>query len=288
VTPAARPPARTEGERWAREQLERLLERRFRPSAVSAFLAASQRRANEVRARRPGLARQARRWIAAGAAAWLAMAAAGVEPFRARLRAGLCWWAATAAMLDWHLGMVETEDGRPRPLGPADALTLSRAWMAPAVLDDPRPALVALAGTSDVLDGIVARAGEPTRIGRDLEGLVDACFAAAALGGARRRGLIGGWAAAGEQARLAAGVAYAFAVWFGTAAAPDPALIRAARLTTPVRFAGLLAAGAGRRRAAGLLVAGGSLSSVAVLVRAAQVARTRAVSPSGTRPSRPT
>jgi hypothetical protein len=288
VRPAAAPPARTEGERWAHEQLERLLARRFSPAAVWAFLAASQRRANEVRARRPELARQARRWTAAGAAAWVGLAAAGVEPFRTRLRAGLGWWAATGAMLDWHLGMVETEDGTPRPLGAADALTLARAWMAPAVLDEPRPALVALAGASDVLDGVVARVGRPTRIGRDLEGLADACFAAAALRGARRRRLIGRAAAAGELARLGAGVSYAFAVWFGTAAAPDPAFTRAARLTTPVRFAGLLAAGTGRRRVADVLVAGGSLASVAVLARAVQVERTRPVSPSGSRPSRPT
>jgi hypothetical protein len=284
----AGPPACTEGERWAREQLERLLARRFSPPAIGAFLAASQRRANEVRARRPGVARQARRWTAAGATAWLALAAAGVEPFRTRVPAGLGWWAATGLMLDWHLGMVETEDGRPRLLGPADALTLARAWMAPAVLEDPRPALVALAGAGDVLDGIVARAGEPTRIGRDLEGLADACFAAAALCGARRRGLVGGRAAAGELARLGVGLAYAFAVWLGTAAAPDPALTRAARLTTPVRFAGLLAAGLGRRRTAGALIAGGSLASVAVFARAVQIERTRPVSPSGSRPSRPT
>jgi phosphatidylglycerophosphate synthase len=170
-------------------------------------------------------------------------------------------------MLDWHLGMVETEDGRPRPLGPADALTLLRAWLAPAVLDEPLPVLVAVAGASDVLDGILARAGEPTRIGRDLEGLADACFAAAALGGARRRGLVGPAVTAAELARLGAGFAYALAVWFGTAAAPDPALLRAARLTTPVRIGGLVAAGLGRRRLAEALVLGGCVASVAALGR---------------------
>ena len=184
------------------------------------------------------------------------------------MRAGLAWWAAVALMLDWHLGMVETEDGRPRPLGPADALTLARVWLAPAMLDEPRPVLVSLAGASDVLDGVVARAGESTRIGRDLEGLADACFVGAALRGARRRELVGSTVTAAELTRLGAGLGYALAVWFGTAAAPDPAVLRAARLTTPVRIGGLVAAGLGRRRLAETLMLGGCLASVAAVLRA--------------------
>ena len=203
----------------------------------------------------------------AGAAAWLLLAAGRVAPFDRRVRAGLAWWAATALMLDWHLGMVETENGHPRPLGPADALTLLRVWLVPAVGDDPRPGLVALAGASDVLDGVLARAGEPTRIGRDLEGLADACFAAAALHGARRRGLVGPAVTAAELARLGTGVAYALAVWFGTAARPDPGLLRAARLTTPVRVGGLVVAGLGRRRFGRALVLGGCAASVLCAAR---------------------
>jgi hypothetical protein len=215
-----------------------------------------------------------------------------VAPFDRRVRAGVGWWAAVALMLDWHLGMVETEDGRPRPLGPADALTLLRVWLAPAVLDEPRPALVALAGASDVLDCIVARAGEPTRIGRDLEGLADACFAAAALQGARRRELVGPTVTAAELARLIVGFGYALAVWFGTAAPPGPAVLRAARLTTPVRISGLVAAGLGRRRLAEALLLAGCVASVAAVGRALGGAQASGppsrVSSSGGRPSRPT
>ena len=82
-------------------------------------------------------------------------------------------------MLDWHLGMVETEDGRARALGAADALTLGRVWLAPVALASPTPLVCAAGFATDALDGPLARAAEPTRAGRDLEGLADACFATA-------------------------------------------------------------------------------------------------------------
>jgi phosphatidylglycerophosphate synthase len=178
-------------------------------------------------------------------------------------------WLAVALMLDWHLGMVETEDGRPRALGPADALTLARVWLAPLALDGPAPWGVAVAGATDVLDGRLARATAPTRLGRDLEGLADAAFSAAALAGAVRGGRLPRTAAALELVRLGGGVAWATATWVASAARPDPRVLGAARLTTPVRAAGLLAAGLGRRRTAGALVAGGSLWSLIALARAA-------------------
>jgi phosphatidylglycerophosphate synthase len=171
-------------------------------------------------------------------------------------------------MLDWHLGMVETPDGRPRALGGADAVTLARAWLVPVALDSPSALVCALAGATDVLDGRLARAAEPTRIGRDLEGLVDTCFAAAALRAGVRDGRIGGGVVAGELARLGAGFAYALCVYFGRAAAPDPRVTRAARVSTPVRVAGLIAAGLGRRRLAGALVGAGALWSLAALATA--------------------
>jgi phosphatidylglycerophosphate synthase len=254
----------TEGERWTREQLELLLARRFSPPALVAFVVASQRRANAVRAARPALAAQERRWLAAGLAAYAPVVVAGrVEPASCAR-----WWAATALMVDWHLGMLETAEGVPRPLGPADALTLGRVWLAPLAAADPRAGFAMAAFASDVLDGRVARATAPTRAGRDLEGLADAAFAAAALGGAVREDRIPRAAVGLELARLAAGTAYAFTVWLGTAQRPDPRVLRAGKGTTPVRAAALVAAGLGKRRLAGALLAGGSVWSLAAVAQA--------------------
>ena len=188
-------PVVTEGERWARAELERL---RFTPAGVGAFLAASWRRSGEIRRARPELARRARGWMAVGGVLYLAAPV--------RLRPALAWWAACAVMLDWHLGMFETEDGQPRNLGPADALTLTRAWLVPLALDAPSPVVCLAAAATDTLDGPAARRAGPTRAGRDLEGLVDACFAAAALRGARRRGWLGRGPVAAEHARIARGL----------------------------------------------------------------------------------
>ena len=187
-----------------------------------------------------------------GAAAWAALALARQQPFARRAPAFAAWWALTWLMLDWHIGMLETEDGEPRNLSAADACTLVRVWLVPAAADSPQPWMCALALATDGLDGHLARAhAEPTRLGRDLEGLADVAFAAAALRGARRRGWLSRAAARAELARIAAGLAYTVAVWFGTARPPDARLLRAARATTPVRAAGLVAAGLRRRRLAG-------------------------------------
>ncbi len=261
-------PAVTEGERWAREQLTLLRDARFTPGAVARFLAASQRRTNAQRRARPRTARRMRIWVGAGAGAWAALALAGHEPFRRRAGAFAVWWSLTWLMLDWHIGMIETEDGRERNLGPADACTLVRVWLVPAAADTPAPWMCALAFATDGLDGRLARASEPTRIGRDLEGLADWTFAAAALRGAVRSGGLSRVAGAAELARLAAGLGYALVVWFGSASAPDPRVLHAARDTTPVRAAGLVAAGLGHRRLAGALVAGGAGWSVVAIGRA--------------------
>ena len=215
-------PPRTEGERWAREELRRLRAARYASHAGTRFIAASAHRASEARTARPSLARQANAWLCAGGLGWVALAVAGRQPYRRRIISGLAWWATVGAMLRWHLGMVETEDGDPRPLSPADALTLARAWLVPAIADDLDPRRLAVAALTDVLDGTVARAGHPTR------------------------------------------------VYFARAEAPDPRVTRAARRTTPVRVAGLLAAGAGRRRSAHVLLIGGSIGSVTALARRAR------------------
>jgi len=258
----------TAGELWAREQLERLREARFGPCAVARFLADSQRRANAERRARPATARRTRRWIGVGAGAWAALALADREPFRRRAGAFAAWWGLTWLMLDWHIGMAETPDGRPRNLGPADACTLARVWLVPAAADDPAPWLCALAFASDGLDGRLARATEPTRLGRDLEGLADWAFQAAALSGAVRRGRLGRGAGIAELVRLGAGLGYAVCVWFGSASAPDPRVLHAARIATPVRMGGLVAAGLGRRRAADALVCGGAAWSALAIARA--------------------
>lgn len=261
-------PAPTEGELWTLGQLESLLAERFSPMAVARFLAASGRRAGDVRRARPALRRQSRSWMAVGAGAWALPAVAGAEPFRSRARGGLAWWALAGLMLDWHLGMVETDKGEPRPLGPADALTLGRVWLAPVALAAPTPMVCAVGFASDALDGPLARATEPTRAGRDLEGLADACFATALLTGLRRRDAIGRVASGAELGRLGAGVAYSLAAYFGRAEPPDRRLTQAARLTTPLRAGGLIAATAGRRWLGTALVAAGCTCSVALVAAA--------------------
>lgn len=262
----------TEGERWTRRELETLRGDGFSPSAIARFLAAASSRAREVRRARPDLASQAHRWAAVGGGAWSLAAALGIEPFRRRARTGLAWWGATSLMLDWHLGMVETEDGRPRMLARADGLTLARAWLVPIAADSPTPLVLGLGAATDVLDGHLARRGEPTRAGRDLEGLVDACCSLAALAGLARQGRLGNGAATAEALRLVIGSGLTFHVYFAEARPPDPVLARAARSIAVLRFAGVLAAASGRKSLGGSLVAAGAAASVALSLRAVPTA----------------
>ena len=85
-------------------------------------------RARRTRSRRPHLVAQSRAWGLAGlfAALPFGMGTAG---------SWTLWWA----IVDWHLGMVETADGRERQLSAADALTLARLWAAPIVRRHPEP-----------------------------------------------------------------------------------------------------------------------------------------------------
>ncbi len=267
----------TEGERWARDALAELRAARFTPAAIARFLGASHRRAAATRAARPALARQARAWSAVGAAAWAAPAALGVEPLRRRVVPGLTWWGLTALMLDWHLGMVETEEGEPRPLGAPDALTLSRAWLVPLAAERPGPLVCCAGFASDGLDGALARRTRTTRAGRDLEGVADVAFAAAALRGALRSGGLSRGPAAIEGTRMLSGVVLGWASYLGAGRPPDAALRHAARATTPVRMAGMVAAGLGRRRAADVLVTAGAVVGWRAVARVTTTHAVRAV-----------
>jgi phosphatidylglycerophosphate synthase len=180
------------------------------------------------------------------------------------MRAGLLWWASCALMLDWHLGMVETPDGSPRPLGPADALTLTRAWLVPLAWQRPTPSVCALAGVSDCVDGPLARRRGPTRVGRDFDWITDACFAGAALRGAARHGLLERWALRAEATWLSLGVARAVYAYFVGLDEPDRTISRPARAFAPVRMAGLFVGGAGHRRAGSALLGAGALASLAL------------------------
>ena len=158
----------TDGERWTRAALARGRAAGWRPSAIAGFLAAAHKRSAQDRKARPELTRQSRRWSAAGAAVWIAGAALAPGPLRRRVVPGLAAWAATAALLDWHLGMVQTPDGVPRPLGAADAATLVRVWLAPLAAERAAPAVLIAGFATDVADGLLARRAAPTRFGRDV------------------------------------------------------------------------------------------------------------------------
>jgi len=255
---------RSDGELWTREQLGGLREQGFSPPAFAAFLRASQRRANEARAQRRALAQQARQWTALGAVSWLALAAARPGGARASVRPGLLWWAACGLMLDWHLGMVETLDGRPCRLGPPDALTLARAWLVPIAWERPTPLTCVVAGVSDAVDGPLARRRGPTRAGRDFDWIADACFAVAALHGAARHRLFQRWALRAEATWLSLGVARALHAYFIGLQQPDRSISRSARALAPLRMLGLLAGAAGRRGEGSAFLGGGALASLAV------------------------
>lgn len=258
----------TEGEGWTQAELCRLREAGWSPRAVVDFLRAAQTRANLTRGRRPDLARQEARWMLAGTAAWVM--AARVIPNGPLARAtgrGLLWWGGCALMVDWHLGMLETPDGRPVGLGVPDALTLTRAWLVPAVAQCPHPLLLLIGAATDFADGVLARRTRCTRFGRDLEGLADACFAAAALRAAARGGALSPLPAALEQTRLLAGVAHSVGVYFINGHAPERAVPGSERGAAPIRMAGLVAGGLGHRQLGDRLLGTGSALAAAAFLR---------------------
>jgi phosphatidylglycerophosphate synthase len=232
----------TEGERWSRDLLDRLREGRFSAGAWRRFLSDAFLRARVIRARRPRLVRQARLWGGCGVVAAL--------PFGLRPAAS---WAAWWAMLDWHLGMVETADGRPRALTAADSLTLARLWAAPIVRRHPEPWLVAAGMATDLADGVLARRAGPTRFGRDFDSTADTLFLDAALRGAVERHGLDARLLALERARLLVGTAVTLRSYFGGS---EPAPVQANRGAAAVLAAcGALLAVSGRVRPAEPLIA---------------------------------
>src|SRR3954468_16727222 len=227
----------TEGERWSRELLDGLRAERFGLGAWRDFFGDAFLRARVIRARRPGLARQSRRWGCAGLAA--------AVPFGVRPAAS---WALWWAMVDWHLGMVERLDGSERSLAAADSLTLARLWAAPIVPRHPEPWLVAVGMATDLADGVLARRAGPTRLGRDFDSTADSLFLDAALRGAVERHGLDARLVALERARLVVGTAVTLRSYFGGS---EPAPLQANRGPAAVLAAlGALLAVSGRVRLA--------------------------------------
>jgi phosphatidylglycerophosphate synthase len=252
----------TEGERWTADALAALRRRRYRPGAWRGFIRDSLARSRESRAQRPALARQAARWGAAGGTAWagtvLALRRHGAPA--PNLAGGLAWWLAVWRMLDWHLGMAEGGDGAHRArLSSADAMTLARFWLVPALPAAARagtalPAIVAIGGATDWLDGALARRGGRTRLGRDLDTTADLAFFSVAALAARRAGRLGPIGAGAIGLRHTAGLTLSLAAVFGRARRPA---VRARPWGGALRVVGLVLSVAGPERAGtAILVAG--------------------------------
>jgi phosphatidylglycerophosphate synthase len=254
----------TAGERWTVEALAELRRRRHRPGAWVAFLRSSLQRSRTARSQRPELARQAAAWGMAGAAAWsAACVAARRRELDPPALAGLAWWLAVWRMLDWHLGMAEAGDGRPRArLSAADAVTLTRFWLVPALPPAARerdhramlPAVIVLGGMTDWLDGSLARRNGRTRLGRDLDSTADLAFLSAAALSAHRAGRLSRLGRAALLTRHAIGFGIALGAVFGRSRRPA---IRARPSGAAMRVAGLALSTADRpRTGTSLLVLG--------------------------------
>lgn len=254
----------TDGERWTAQALGDLKRRRFRPGAWAAFLRSSLERSRTARSHRPELARQAAAWGLAGGAAWSVACVAArrrsdVDP---PAFAGLAWWLTVWRMLDWHLGMAEGGDGRPRArLSPADAVTLTRFWLVPVLPaaarnDTALPAVLVVGGATDWLDGAVARRQGRTRLGRDLDTTADLAFLTTAAISAHRAGRLPRHGLAVLLIRHGIGLAVALGAVFGRARRPA---IRARSWGAVLRFGGLTLCTAHRPRIGTLLLIAGCL-----------------------------
>jgi phosphatidylglycerophosphate synthase len=260
----------TAGENWARDLLDELRAHRYRPRAWARFLARSSARARATRAERAREHRQTLLVGAAGLVVWAAVA--GFHPWLAL--AGAAWWLLAIAMVDWHLGMLEDESGRPlRGLGLPNLLSLARAAVVPFLLVA-APALLAAvliaAGATDAIDGRLARIrGEETRLGLWLDGGADALMLSAAAVGAARHDLLPWWAAAlvlGWHGLQALAVALAYLL---RAQSPRRAASASARVPGLVLFAGVALATL-QLPLAGLVVSLGALGALALALARAR------------------
>jgi phosphatidylglycerophosphate synthase len=264
----------TAGEAWARDELLALRAAGFRPATCNRFLAASFARAADTRRARPALTRQARAWSAAallaGHAARRAAHSRGIAAPSGR--AWTAWSVAIAAMLDWHLGMLEGPRGEPRQrLGAADALALTRASLAPFVASTRDgasfTALLALAAASDYLDGRLARRSGPTRLGGALDTSADVAVKLAAARAARRAGWLTPATAALLAGCQAGGVAAVAATYFRTGRPPAGGSIGPARWTAPALLGGLAVAPRTPRAANGVVGAASLATFIVAPVR---------------------
>lgn len=258
----------TAGERWARDELLALRAAGFRPTAWQRFIQASFDRAAESRRAHPALTRQARTWSATAVlAGHVARRGARRKGIPAPSAPGWNAWSLTAAaMLEWHLGMLEGPGGEPRDhLCAADALTISRGWMAPflaaTTAGAPFSALIAAAGATDYFDGRLARRSGPTRLGRDIDTIADLAVKLAAARAARRAG----WLTPATTRLLAgcqiAGVATVAGAYFSTGR--PPAGLARARWAAPALLGGLALA-PHAPRSANRLVSAASLATLII------------------------
>ena len=271
----------TAGERWTTEQLRALRSAHFGPRAWMRFVASSLQRAGDTRRARPRLARQAHSWAAAGLLGQLAAAAAARRAGASapRRRALIAWWAATAAILDWHLGMLEGSAGEQRDrLGAANAVTLARVSLVPFVSATARGSgrdrsafstLIAAAALTDALDGQLARRRGATRLGRDLDTIADVLVKLAAARTARRAGWLTPAGARLLTVCQGAGVALGTASYFSTGSRQaGPA--GEVRWSAPALFGGLALAPRAPRLGSALVTGGALVIVIAATRRAGQ------------------
>ncbi len=232
----------TEGERWTRELLAELRAARFAPQAWMLFLSRSFERAAWRRRQQRRAARETLALGAVGLGVWLAVGLAG-WPVLSLVGAG--WWIGVVLMLDWHLGMLEREDGRPlRSLGAPNVLSLLRMGLVPALPAlSPTGLAVALAVAQgvDILDGRLARARDQvTRLGFWLDGSADTLLVGVVAVTLALGGLVGAWLAALVVARAAAPWLFYGIAYFVLARSPRRAGYVSGVVPGALLFAGLV------------------------------------------------